>query len=107
MVTIFLVFGAGLQMASSAADKLGLLAVLPMLPVFYLVAGFALASTTVLLKSLLLPKTRTDEAIDMYSSEFFKWWLVNRSIDLTNILFMKNFRGTVILNYYYSLLVSS
>ena len=106
MVLIFLAFGSGFQLAATVANRFGTVAVLPLLPVFYMVAGFAMASITVLLKSFLLPRSKVDEPIKLFSAEFFKWWLVSRAIDLTNILFMKHFRGTVILNYYYSLLVS-
>lgn len=106
MTIIFVVMGFGLHTASSLADKFGLIAVLPLLPVIYLAAGFGFALVTILLKSLLLPRVPLNEPVKMFTPDFLKWWLVCRCIDLTNILVMKHFRGTVVLNYYFSLLAS-
>ena len=103
---IFVVMGFGFQAASSLADKFGLIAVLPLLPVIYLAAGSGFALVTILLKSLLLPRVPLNQPVKMFSPDFLKWWLVSRCVDLTNILVMKHFRGTVVLNYYFSLLVS-
>ena len=106
VIMVFVVMGSGLQAASSLADKFGLVAALPLLPVIYLAAGFGFAFVTVLLKSLLLPRVPLNEPVKMFAPDFLKWWLVCRCVDLSNILVMKHFRGTVVLNYYFSLLVS-
>ena len=106
VATIFVVMGFGLHAASGIAGTIGLFAVLPLLPVIYLAAGFGFALVTILLKSLLLPRVPLNEPVKMFTPDFLKWWLVSRCIDLTNILVMKHFRGTVVLNYYFSLLAS-
>ena len=33
----------------------------------------------------------------MWSADFAKWWLVNRMVDTTNQIFMRHFRGTLVL----------
>ena len=98
--------GLGIRAASSLANRVGLIAALPLLPVIYLAAGFALTLATILLKSVLLPRTKLDQPIKLFSADFCRWWVVGRFMDLTYILFLKHFRGTVVLNYYYSLLAS-
>lgn len=107
VTSIFLVMGYGFQAAAHLAGSFGLVAVLPLLPVIYLAAGSALCLVTILLKSVLLPKTKLDQPIKLFSPDFLRWWLVHRFIDLTNVLFLRHFRGTVVMNYYCSLLVNA
>ena len=94
------------QAGASVAAKYGIWAALPFIPVLYMVAGFSLAATTVIVKALVNPKFQADVPVKMWSADFAKWWLVNRMVDTTNQIFMRHFRGTLVLNYFYSLLVS-
>ena len=105
---VMLAFLATLALGSAArlAQQFGVLAVLPLLPLVYIAFGLLLVAVTVALKCALLPGLNSGRPIAMWSPQFAKWWSVCPLVDTTNSLFMRHFRGTVMLNWYYNLLVS-
>ena len=94
-------FGA----AASLASSFGVLAMVAMLPAIYLAMGLALVAGTVAAKWALLPQFHAGQSVPLWSSDFARWWLVNRLVDVTNQLFVRHFRGTLLLNWYFNLLV--
>ena len=41
----------------------------------------------------------------MWTKRFTVWWAVHRLLDITTICFLRHFRGTLVLNWFYSLMV--
>lgn len=105
VVALILVFGWAIS-SLGFASKFGLVFSIPVVVAFYLLAGLGFSLVTIGLKRYLLPKITFGQPIQLFSPQFAAWWLVHRFIDINNLLFMRYFRGTVVLNYYYNLLVS-
>lgn len=90
---------------TNLAGRFGLLLSIPMIIACYFLAGLGFSAVTIALKKYMMPQVRMNTPIKLFSPQFAAWWLVNRFVDINNILFMRNFRGTIVLNYYYTLLV--
>lgn len=106
MYATYLAFSYTFQFGVSFAGRYGLLATIPFIPALYFLAGLFLTFVTVTISNLAMPRIKADTPIKMYSPTFACWWAVCRAVDLNNLLFMRNFRGTSVLNTYYRLLVS-
>lgn len=98
---------AAFKFAAGLATSYGLLATLVLLPFVYVLLGLGLVSVTVTAKWALLPKFSQGQVVALWSSDFARWWFVCRLVNISNALFMRHFRGTVLLNWYYNLLVST
>lgn len=57
-------------------------------------------------KWTVLPTFEDGQRVPMWSADFAKWWLVCRLTDITNVVFMNKFKGSVLANWYLNLLVS-
>ena len=97
---------AAFRFAAGFATQYGLLRALLLLPFVHLAFGLGLVSVTVTAKWALLPNFAEGQSVQLWSSDFARWWFVNRLVDITNTLYMRQFRGTVLLNWYLKLLVS-
>ena len=105
VATLVLVWGWAISKAAVTGSQYGLLLSIPVVVLGYLAAGIGFTLITVILKRYLTIKIVFDEPIKLFSPQFAAWWLTNRFVEINHMLFMRNFRGTVILNYYYTLMV--
>lgn len=77
------------------------------LPLLYLVFAAGLVAATVIAANVLLPNVTVGQKFKLWSPEFARWWCVCRMIDITNTFVMRYFRGTILMNHWCNLLVSS
>lgn len=106
VLSLLIIWGLAMS-ASSVAFRSGLIMSIPAVIGAYVLAGAAFTTLTIGVKAFLMPNVPPGTIIKRFSPQFAAWWLVNRFVDLNNLLFMRNFRGTVLLNYYYAFLVRS
>ena len=78
---------------------------LPVIPAAWLVFGCLLMAATALTKALLQPPLYAHRPIRMFGAEFARWWLVQRLVGLTNMLFAEQLRGTPFLAWWFRALV--
>ena len=93
------------SLAATWASSFGVLAMLPVLPLLWLLFGCSLCLGTVVLKKLLMPVLEEGRPIAMWSADFARWWLVHRAIGMTNHLFARHLRGTAFLPAFFRALV--
>ena len=80
-------------------------AVLPVIPAAWLAFGFLLMAATVVTKHAFQPPLYAHRPIPMFGCEFFRWWLVQRMVGLTTVLFADQLRGTPFLVWWFRALV--
>lgn len=80
-------------------------AVLPVIPAAWLAFGFLLMAATVVTKHAFQPPLYAHRPILMFGCEFFRWWLVQRMVGLTTVLFADQLRGTPFLVWWFRALV--
>ena len=78
---------------------------LPVIPAAWLVFGCLLMAATAVTKALLQPPLYAHRPIAMFGAEFARWWLVQRLVGLTNMLFAEQLRGTPFLAWWFRALV--
>ena len=78
---------------------------LPVIPAAWLVFGALLMACTAVTKALLQPPLYAHRPIRMFGFEFARWWLVQRLVGLTNMLFAEQLRGTPFLAWWFRALV--
>ncbi|KAK9904717.1 hypothetical protein WJX75_001194 [Coccomyxa subellipsoidea] len=76
-------------------------AVLPVIPAAWLAFGFLLMAATVVTKHAFQPPLYAHRPIPMFGCEFFRWWLVQRMVGLTTVLFADQLRGTPFLVWWF------
>lgn len=79
--------------------------VLPAIPAAWLLFGLLLCAATVVTKNVVQPPLYAHRPIRVFSCEFVRWWLVQRLIALTNLLFADHLRGTAYLALWFRALV--
>ena len=70
-------------------------------PAAWLLIGFGMCAASVVTKRLLAPRLLPRRPIAMYSWAFFRWWLVNRMVGVTSMLFADALRGTPFLVWWF------
>ena len=80
--------------------------VLPAVPAAWLVFGLLLCLATVVTKNIVQPPLYSHRPIPVFSCEFLRWWLVQRLISVTNLMFADQLRGTAYLAWWFRALVS-
>ena len=80
--------------------------VLPAVPAAWLIFGFLLCLATVVTKNIIQPPLYSHRPIPVFSCEFLRWWLVQRLIGVTNLMFADQLRGTAYLAWWFRALVS-
>ena len=78
---------------------------LPVIPAAWLIFGVLMMLVTALTKRLFQPTVAAHRPIRMFTAEFARWWLVQRMIGVTNVLFADQLRGTIFLVWWFRLLV--
>lgn len=53
----------------------------------------------------LLCQVEAGVPLRMWSKRFTEWWGVHRLLDVTNLVFLRHFRGTLVLNWFYNVMV--
>jgi hypothetical protein len=81
--------------------------VLPAIPAAWLLFGLLLCAATALTKNILQPPLYAHRPIPIFSFEFLRWWLVQRQIAITNLLFADQLRGTAYLAWWFRALVTA
>ena len=94
------------QQAMLSASSLPPLSLLLTLPLMWMAFGYSLCMGTICLKWLVMPVLSVDQAVQLWSLDFARWWLVHRAIAMTNTIFVKHLRGTAILPAYMRALVN-
>ena len=79
--------------------------VLPAVPAAWLVFGVLLCLATVVTKNIVQPPLYSHRPIPVFSCEFLRWWLVQRLISVTNLMFADQLRGTAYLAWWFRALV--
>lgn len=98
---------SGFRRASGYIDHYGVLVAIPLLPLVYFLMGSALVFLATGAKYAALTVPGHNTACAMFTNTFTRWWLVCRIVDITNTVFMRHFRGTVLVNWYLNMLVST
>lgn len=80
--------------------------VLPAVPAAWLLFGVLLCLATVVTKNVIQPPLYSHRPIQVFSCEFLRWWLVQRLISVTNVMFADQLRGTAYLTWWFRALVS-
>jgi len=70
-------------------------------PAAWLLIGFGMCAASVLTKRLLAPRLSPRRPIRMFSWAFFRWWLVNRMVSVTSMMFADALRGTPFLVWWF------
>ena len=78
---------------------------LPAIPAAWLAFGALLMCATVVTKHAFQPPLYAHRPIPMFGCEFFRWWLVQRMVGLTTVLFADQLRGTTFLVWWFRALV--
>ena len=81
--------------------------VLPAIPAAWLLFGLLLCAATALTKNIVQPPLYAHRPIPIFSCEFLRWWLVQRQISITNLLFADQLRGTAYLAWWFRALVTA
>ena len=79
--------------------------VLPAVPAAWLIFGVLLCLATVVTKNIVQPPLYSHRPIPVFSCEFLRWWLVQRLISVTNLMFADQLRGTAYLAWWFRALV--
>ena len=79
--------------------------VLPAIPAAWLVYGLLLCLATAVTKNIVQPPLYSHRPIPVFSCEFLRWWLVQRMISVTNLMFADQLRGTAYLAWWFRALV--
>ncbi|EIE19942.1 hypothetical protein COCSUDRAFT_58179 [Coccomyxa subellipsoidea C-169] len=83
--------------AAGVGVKLGIWAALPLIPMVWLALGFGLCFACVLTKRNIGPQLSPRHPIKMFSGDFARWWLVNRMVGVTTMIFADQLRSTGLL----------
>ncbi|KAK9916399.1 hypothetical protein WJX75_002178 [Coccomyxa subellipsoidea] len=83
--------------AAGIGARLGIWAALPLIPLVWLALGFGLCFACVLTKRMIGPRLSPRHPIKMFSGDFARWWLVNRMVGVTTMVFADQLRSTGLL----------
>ncbi|EIE19938.1 hypothetical protein COCSUDRAFT_44339 [Coccomyxa subellipsoidea C-169] len=83
--------------AAGVGTNLGIWAALPLIPLVWLALGFGLCFACVLTKRIFGPRLSPRHPIKMFSGDFARWWLVNRMVGVTTMIFADQLRSTGLL----------